>query len=63
MNIKHPYKIETRNAVQLHPFLSTMLDTNVPNPPLKMFSIKIISPIVSLTSTADPGMQGTSPDA
>ena len=49
--------------MQLHPFLSTMLDTNVPNPPVKMFSMKIISPMVSLTSTADPGMQGTSPDA
>jgi hypothetical protein len=59
-NVKHPYKIETRSAVQLHPFLSTMLDTNIPNPLVKIFSMKIISPKVSFASTADPGMQETS---
>ena len=55
--------METRNAVQLHPFLSMTLDKSVPNPPDKIFKMKITSPMVSLTSTADPGMQGTSPDA
>jgi len=47
----------------LHPFLSTMLDTRVPNPPDKMFKMNMTSPIVSLHSTADPGMQGTLPAA
>ena len=49
--------------MQLHPFLSTILESRVPNPPDKMFKMKTTSPIVSLQSTADPGMQGTSPDA